>query len=85
MYGRLGTFVGHLSVVGERLDQAVDSYNKAVGSLEGRVLPTARRFRELGLGADVIGSPPIIEHQARLPGLAAFEDTVPNAELSTRD
>lgn len=48
MQDRLGTFTGHLSTVGTRLDKSVDAYNKAVASLESRVLPTARKIRELG-------------------------------------
>src|SRR3954452_22850442 len=46
VYGRLGTMAEHLSSLGKRLSGAVDSYNKTVGSLETRVLVSARRFTE---------------------------------------
>ena len=49
LYGRLGTFVGHLNKVGKQLSASVDNYNKAVGSLERKVLPGARKFVELGI------------------------------------
>ncbi len=48
LYQRLRTLAGHFSSVGKGLDRAVDSFNKAVGSFEGRVLVSARRFTELG-------------------------------------
>ena len=48
LYDRIRTFLGHLRKVGTSLEGAVDSYNKAVGSMEGRVLPSSRKFRELG-------------------------------------
>jgi DNA recombination protein RmuC len=49
LYRRLGTFSEHLSRVGRALGQSVEAYNSAVGSLERKVLPGARKFTELGL------------------------------------
>jgi DNA recombination protein RmuC len=49
LYSRLATLTEHFAKVGRGLDTAVRSYNEAVGSLETRVLPSARRFREHGV------------------------------------
>jgi DNA recombination protein RmuC len=67
LYERVNTFVGHLSGVGKSLDASVRKYNEAVGSLDTRVLPAARRLRDLGLGNADVDTPGPIEAQPRLP------------------
>jgi len=49
LYGRLSVFVSHMNKVGRQLASSVDNYNRAVGSLERKVLPGARKFVELGV------------------------------------
>jgi hypothetical protein len=63
LYDRIRTFVGHFESVGGALGRAVDSYNKATGSLESRVLPSARRFKDLGAatGEEIVEIEPVDE------------------------
>jgi DNA recombination protein RmuC len=49
LYKRLAAFGEHLGRLGKSLGNSVESFNRAVGSLETQVMPAARRFPELGL------------------------------------
>jgi len=80
LYDRIGVLAEHFFKMGKSLDQTVELYNKAVGSLEQRVLVTARKFKELGAstGAD-IDAPENIDRSAR--SLQSPEMSVDRAEL----
>jgi DNA recombination protein RmuC len=64
LHERLRNLGGHIAAVGSGLDKAVECYNKAIGSLENRVLVSARKFAELGA--------PVAED---IPELAPIETT----------
>lgn len=64
LYKRLSVMGSHAADVGTHLGRAVDRYNKFVGSLEGQVMVSARRFRELS-----------VDHEGKdLPGLPVVEE-----------
>ncbi len=48
LYNRMAKLAGYLNDIGRGLAGANNAFNKAVGSLEARVLPSARRFKDLG-------------------------------------
>jgi len=52
IHDRIADWARHLVELGDSLEKAVDSFNKSVGSLEHRVLVSARRFKELGISSD---------------------------------
>lgn len=49
LHSRLRVFLEHVDKLGRALGSAIEQFNRAVGSLEGRVLPQARRLEELGV------------------------------------
>ena len=51
LYDRLATMVDHLGGVGRNIKQAAESYDRFIGSLETKVLPGARRFKDLGVSS----------------------------------
>jgi DNA recombination protein RmuC len=73
LYERVGNLAEHWHTVGRRLGSAVEAYNKSVGTLEGRVLSSARKFRDLRAVPDEreLKEQEQIEHQVRV--LAAAE------------
>lgn len=66
IYERLAKFATNFARVGASLGKAVDSYNESVGTLESRVLPSARKIKEKGAtaAADIAELAPL-EHMAR--------------------
>jgi DNA recombination protein RmuC len=65
LYDRLGTMARHFAKLGRSLDGAVGAYNEAIGSVETRVLVTARKFPEHGIVGDELPTLTPIEKQAR--------------------
>jgi len=75
LYERLSTLADHFGKVGLSLDRAIGAYNDAVGSLETRVLPAARRFQELEVTTvDVIEEVKPVEKSTRALQAAEFID-----------
>ncbi len=66
LYDRLVTFAEHMDKVGRSLGSATKSFNAAVGSFEGSLLPGARKFEELGAkGQKQLNDPAQVETAPR--------------------
>jgi DNA recombination protein RmuC len=66
LYKRIADLGGHWIELGRNLSRTVDAFNGAVGSLESRVLVSARRFRELG-AASSAADIPVLEPVEKAP------------------
>ena len=64
---RFAVFTDHLRKAGKGLDAAVRSFNDAVGSAESRLMPSARRLRELGATTRDVTPAEGVDRQVRLP------------------
>ncbi len=83
MYERMRTLAGHLADIRQGLEDAVGAYNKAIGSIDKRVLPTARKFRDLGAGpGEEIATLDRVDTGLRLP--AAVELVVEIEPVAAR-
>jgi DNA recombination protein RmuC len=74
LYERLRSLGAHFENVGKGLDRAVEAYNKAVGSMESRVMVSARKFAELGA--------PVADE---IPELNPIETTTRNLTLDFQE
>ena len=88
LHARLGSMAGHLDRVGRSLNASVVAYNQAMGSLEGRVLVSARRFADLGVTTEQLDEPRQVETVPRslaAPELAALDDVRRSGEAAALD
>lgn len=67
LHERLESFSSHLSELGKHLNRTVSAYNRSLGSMERRLLPTARRFQEMGVADKPPTEPEAIDRWARPP------------------
>src|SRR6201986_4650989 len=65
LYERIAGLGRHVDRLGRALAKAVSTYNQAVGSLESRVLPSARKLSELGVVDGELTAPGVVEETPR--------------------
>jgi len=75
LHKRVATFIGHFSGIGKHLGQAQESYNKAVGSYESRVLPAGRELEKLNATTGEIPAVASVDKPVRsITAQLGFED-----------
>ena len=73
LFKRLSDMADHWNRVGRSLDRAVEAYNSAVGSLESRVMVSARKFAELKtapLGVEIEQLEPVMKSVREVAGVS---------------
>jgi len=81
LYDRIGKVGEHLAKLGRSLNSTVGSFNEAVGSLETRVLVTARKLEEHGIGGE-LESPAPVDQAARPLSAPELAERTPLAILA---
>lgn len=81
LHGRIAKLSEHLSKLGRSLESAATAYNQTVGSLETRVLVSARRFQDLNVVDDALPTPRPVNPQ--LSSISAPELLNPTDEYAT--
>lgn len=86
LYRRMAVMADHLGKVGDAIGTSVTRYNALVGSVETRVMPQARKFKELGVGdAGIdIAAPAQIEAAPRLPAPPEQLELTPPPQVAKR-
>jgi len=74
LYDRIKTLADHFEKLGKSLKSSVEHYNKAVGTIDQRVVVSARRMKELGAGVG--------EEPKALPPVEATPRALQSPELS---
>ncbi|OQW57476.1 MAG: hypothetical protein A4S17_04510 [Proteobacteria bacterium HN_bin10] len=86
LYRRMAVMADHLGKVGDAIGATVTRYNALLGSVESRVMPQARKFKELGAGdagIDIAAAAPI-ETAPRLPAPPEQLELTPPPQASKR-
>ncbi|MBK8867685.1 MAG: DNA recombination protein RmuC [Dermatophilaceae bacterium] len=85
LYARLGTVARHTDDVGKALRRSVDAYNALVGSIESRLLVTARSMHQMGVVHEEVATPMALEATTRpitaAELLAALDEVVARPQL----
>ncbi|MFF4773961.1 DNA recombination protein RmuC [Microtetraspora fusca] len=74
LYDRLGGLSRHVDGLGRALSRTVTAYNRTVGSLESRVLVSARKMNDLGITDKSLDGPALVEEPPRLPAVPELGD-----------
>jgi DNA recombination protein RmuC len=83
LHGRIAGLGRNVDQLGRCLTRTVQAYNQTVGSLESRVLVSARRLSQLGVVDAELEAPAPVDEVAR--GLSAAELTPESPEIGHQD
>ncbi|MGW5239475.1 DNA recombination protein RmuC [Monashia sp. NPDC004114] len=85
LYARLATLGGHVTTMGQSLARSVEQYNRFVGTLESRVLVTARRMHELHLTSERPATLEPVEASPRTLSASELTDDLGREAREARD